>query len=96
MDISNISSIDKQEIQGSNYKMIRSSKSIDSNEINPNSNNKGGNINATKKILITLNDNYISSNKKIKIPTHHLKKTYFEEIKPTVRTVTNLLHQKNI
>ena len=51
--------------------MIRSSKSIDSNEINPNSNNKGRNNKATKKTIIKLKDKYISNDKIIKILAHY-------------------------
>ena len=49
LNITNTTSTDKQKIRSSKYKMIRSSKSIDSNEINPNSIYKGRNNNEIKK-----------------------------------------------
>ena len=53
--------------------MTRSSKSIDPNEIYPDSNNKGRNDNATKKLIIKSKYKYISSDKNIKISVHHQK-----------------------
>ena len=48
--------------------MIRSSKSIDSNEIKK---NKGRNNNATKKTIIKFKNKYISSDKNKSIQAHH-------------------------
>ena len=48
--------------------MIRSSKSIDSNEIKK---NKGRNNNATKKTIIKFKNKYISSDKNKRIQVHH-------------------------
>ena len=50
------STIDKHELKGSNYGVAFTSKSIDSNEINPNSNHKGQNNSEIKKTIKKFKD----------------------------------------
>ena len=70
LNITNTSSIDKQELRGSKYKVRRSSTSIDFNKTNPKSNSKGRNSNEIIKIIEILKDNYKSSGKIKNTPTH--------------------------
>ena len=94
LNITNTSSIDKQELRGSKYKVRGSSISIDSNKTNPKSNNKRRNSNEIIKIIEILKDNYKSSGKIKNTPTHQIEPMPRRQ-NTTVQTVINLLRTKN-